>query len=243
MGLDVTERETLQEKLDFQAGHDRLTGLPNRILLPELLAEALERTAGAGEKIAVLALDIDRFSRMNDMYGIRVGDECLRRIAEIISTRMRSMDIIARTGGDEFAIVMTGIKSALSAEQAVRDLTQAFEEPLIVEGYKIQLPINIGVALGPEEGIDALALWRGAESARTQAAAAGSGRAFWFSTELRKSAEEQESNWRLTCARAWTRAACTWCISPSTEPTAPSTAWKLCCAFSIRRSGPSAPRR
>ena len=191
MAVDATEREALQEQLDFQAGHDRLTGLPNRTSLPDLLANALHRATASGEKIAVLALDIDRFKRINDMYGLRVGDECIRRAAAILTSHMRSMDIIARTGGDEFAIVMTGLKSAIGAEQAVRDLTEAFDEPLIIEGYKIHLPINIGVSLGPEEDGDALALWRGAESARAQVGAAGPTRAFWFSPELRKAAEEQ----------------------------------------------------
>jgi diguanylate cyclase (GGDEF)-like protein/PAS domain S-box-containing protein len=191
MAIDTTEREVLQEQLDYQARHDRLTGLPNRTSLPDLLANAWRRAAASGEKIAVLSLDIDRFKRINEMYGHRVGDACIQRVSQILSTRMRSMDIIARTGGDEFAIVMTGLKSAISAEQAVRDLTEAFDEPLLLEGYKIQLPINIGVALGPEEGVDGMALWRGAESARTQVEAAGPGRAFWFSSELRKAAEEQ----------------------------------------------------
>lgn len=191
MGIDTTEREALQEQLDYQAGHDHLTGLPNRMLLPDLLANALECATRLGEKIAVLALDIHRFKRINDMYSLRIGDACIQRVSQILAARMRSMDIIARTGGDEFAIVMTGLKSAISAEQAVRDLTEAFDEPLIIEGYKIHLPINIGVSLGPEQGVDALSLWRSAESARAQVGSAGPGRAFWFSSELRKAAEEQ----------------------------------------------------
>jgi diguanylate cyclase (GGDEF)-like protein/PAS domain S-box-containing protein len=191
MALDVTEREELQQQLDHQAGHDLLTGLPNRMRLPDLLTKAVKHAVESKEKLAVLSIDIDRFKRVNDVYGLRIGDECIERVAELFSSRMRSMDIIARTGGDEFTIVVTGLKSTVTAEQAVHDLLEALAQPLIVQGYKIELPVSIGVAVGPEDGVDALALWGGAERARIEAKAAGGSRAEWFSAELRKAAEEQ----------------------------------------------------
>ncbi|HUD57156.1 MAG TPA: EAL domain-containing protein [Terracidiphilus sp.] len=191
MALDVTEREQLQQQLDHQAGHDRLTGLPNRMLLPDLLAKAVKHAVDSKEKLAVLSLDMDRFKRVNEVYGLRIGDECIERLAGLFASRMRSMDVIARTGGDEFTIVVTGLKSKVTAEQAVHDLMEALAQPLIVQGYKIDLPMSIGVAVGPEDGVDALALWRGAELARAEAKASGGSTAAWFSTELRKAAEEQ----------------------------------------------------
>ncbi len=191
MALDVTEREELQQQLDHQAGHDRLTGLPNRMMLPDLLAKAVKHAVEANEKLAVLSLDMDRFKRINDVYGLRIGDECIERLAGLFASRMRSMDVIARTGGDEFTIVVTGLKSNLTAEQAVHDLTEALAHPLVVQGYKIDLPMSIGVAVGPDDGVDPVALWRGAERARAEAKASGGSTAAWFSSELRKAAEEQ----------------------------------------------------
>jgi diguanylate cyclase (GGDEF)-like protein/PAS domain S-box-containing protein len=191
MALDVTEREALQQQLDHQAGHDRLTGLPNRMLLPDLLVKAVDHAVTSGEKVAILSLDIDRFKRVNEVYGLRIGDEYIERIAGIFTTRLRSMDIIARTGGDEFTIVVTGLKSTVMAEQTLHDLMEVCAHPLLAHGYKIQLPVSIGVAIAPDDGVDALALWRGAERARAEAKAAGGGTAAWFSAELRKATEEQ----------------------------------------------------
>ena len=191
MAIDVTEQEELKHEMDRKAVHDQLTGLPNRILLPDLLAKAVKHAVEAKEKLAVLSIDIDRFKRVNDVYGLRIGDECIERVAELFVSRLRSLDIVARTGGDEFTIVVTGLKSTVTAEQAVHDLLGAIAEPLIIQGYKIELPISIGVAVGPDDGVDALALWGGAERARVEAKAAGGSRAEWFSAELRKAAEEQ----------------------------------------------------
>lgn len=191
MALDVTEREELQQQLDHQAGHDRLTGLPNRMLLPDLLADALEHTVDASETLAVLSLDLDRFKRINDMYGLRIGDAYIERMARTLASRMRTMDIVARTGGDEFTIVVTGLKNTVTAEQEVQDLIRLFDEPVVVQGYKIQTPVSIGVAVGPDDGTDPMALWRGSERACTEAKAAGGNQVVWLSAELKKSAEEQ----------------------------------------------------
>jgi len=191
MAVDVTEREVLQRELDHKAVHDQLTGLPNRALLSEMLEQAVRRTKESREKIAVISLDIDRFKRINDEYGLRIGDACIRRVAEALVVQMRAMDVVARTGGDEFTIVLTGLKTTLTAEWAVRDLIKMFAEPQIVEGYEIQIPVNVGVAIGPDDGDDAQVLWRGAERAREQAKASAPGTAVWFSAELRKAADEQ----------------------------------------------------
>ncbi len=191
MAVDVTEREELQHQLDHQAGLDRLTGLPNRIVLPDLLANAVERTVARGEKLAVVSIDIDRFKRINDVYGLRIGDACIEHIAGILSARMRSMDIVARTGGDEFTIVVTGLKSAATAEQEVSDLLRLFAQPLIIQGYRIQTPVTIGAAVGPDDSADPLALWKGAERARLEAKSEGGNRVLWLSAELKKDAEEQ----------------------------------------------------
>jgi diguanylate cyclase (GGDEF)-like protein/PAS domain S-box-containing protein len=191
MGIDVTEREKLLQQLDYQAGHDRLTGLPNRMLLPDLLAKALQHAADSEEQLAVLSIDLDRFKRINDVYGLRIGDAYIEFLAGILASRMRSMDIVARTGGDEFVIVVTGLKSRRTAEQEVQDLMRLFEQPLFLHGYKIQTSVSIGVAVAPDDGVDPLALWRGAERARIEAQTAGGNQVVWLSAELKRTADEQ----------------------------------------------------
>src|SRR5208337_5112662 len=107
-----------------------LTGLPNRMLFPDLLAGAVNHASKSHEMLAVLSVDIDRFKRVNDVYGLRVGDEGIQRIAAKLTAMLRSMDIVARTGGDEFTIVLSGIKSTVGAEQTVSELMKALSEPL-----------------------------------------------------------------------------------------------------------------
>ncbi len=191
LALDVTEREALQDQLVHQAQHDALTGLSNRMSFEERLTEAVERAAKSEEKLAVLCMDICRFKRINDIYGPRIGDKCIQHVAGILSSHVRSMDIIARTGGDEFAIVLTGIRSAIAAEQTANDLRAVFAAPLFIEGYKIQFCFSVGLAVCPDDGTDTVALWRGAESALRRAQAAGGGQTIWLSPELSKAAEEQ----------------------------------------------------
>jgi diguanylate cyclase (GGDEF)-like protein/PAS domain S-box-containing protein len=192
MAVDSTEREQLEAQLEHQAEHDPLTGLPNRTLFPEVLAETLSHAKQHHEKVAVISLDIDRFKkRVNDVYGLHIGDAYIQRIASELTARMRSMDIVARTGGDEFTLVATGLKSTASADQAVGDVREIFVRPLVVNGYRIELPVSIGVAVGPDDGDEAVALWRGAESARDEAKSSGIGGTVWLSAELRKTAEEQ----------------------------------------------------
>jgi diguanylate cyclase (GGDEF)-like protein/PAS domain S-box-containing protein len=191
LAIDVSEREMLERQLVSQARHDALTGLPNRMLFREQLAEAVRESIKAEEKLAILCIDIRRFKRINDTYGPRIGDECLKHVANILGARVRAMDLIARTGGDEFGMVLTGVKSAASVEQAAIDLREVLTRPLLIEGYKVQLAFSMGLAVCPDDGTDATALWRGAESALRQAQSAGGGQAIWLSPELSSAAERQ----------------------------------------------------
>lgn len=191
MAVDATEREALEQELDRQIHYDQLTGLPNRMSFPDLLARAVQQALPVNEKLAVLSLDFDRFKHLNEMYGLRVADEYIQRVAEVLTTRMRAMDIVARTAGDEFTIVLTGLKSRDTAEQAVRELVEIFHSPLLVQGYKVQRTVSIGGVIAPDNGEDPIAIWRGAENARTQAKIRGGDCAVWLSDELYTATEER----------------------------------------------------
>ncbi len=191
MAVDVSEREALAKKLDEQMRYDQLTGLPNRASLPDILTRTVEQALAAQEKIAVLALDFDGFKNVNEMYGLRVGDGYIQQVAEVLRSRMRATDVIARTAGDEFTVILTGLKSTQTAEHVAHELMTVFREPLLVQGYKVQRPISIGGAIAPDDGSDANALWGGAETARMQAKRQGGGRTVWVSQELFRLAEER----------------------------------------------------
>jgi diguanylate cyclase (GGDEF)-like protein/PAS domain S-box-containing protein len=191
LAIDVTDREVLQQQLVHQTQHDILTGLPNRLLFQEQLTWSVRHTLEAEEKLAVLALDIHRFKRINDTYGPRIGDECIKCIAGMLRSHVRSMDIVARTGADEFAIVLKGFTTANIAEKLAVGLKLLFEQPLLIHGYKIQISFNMGLAVCPGDGTDAVALWRGAERALRQAQIAGGGQIVQLSPELSYTAEEQ----------------------------------------------------
>lgn len=191
MGVDVTEREDLEKQIAYQSQHDFLTGLPNRLLFHERLTEAIGQAAKTQEMLVVLCMDIIRLKGINDTYGIRVGDECVKGVARILEQHARPSDIVARTGSGEFAIVLGGIRSAAAAEQAAIDLRDAFSQPLAIQEHNIQLSFSVGLAICPADGTEAVALWRCAESAQRESRAAGDGQTVWSSQELNRAAGEQ----------------------------------------------------
>lgn len=191
LGIDVSEREELQRQVQHHSRHDALTGLPNRVLFEEQLKGALARAADAREKLAILCLDVDRFRRINDTYGMGLGDECLKQVADILRARAGPMDLVSRTEGNGFALVLTGLRSGFPAEHVLMGLGKTFREPLVVGETKVRLSFSAGLALYPDDGAEAAQLWRSAESALSKARAAGGGLVMWSSSELRIAAEQQ----------------------------------------------------
>jgi diguanylate cyclase (GGDEF)-like protein/PAS domain S-box-containing protein len=162
---DITEREQLHQKLIHQAQHDTLTGLPNRLLLLDRMEQALASAARRGRKAAVICLDVDRFKQINDTYGHAVGDICLKQIAERLKSRLRAEDTVARSGGEEFTIVVGDLVSADDATRVAEDLLSALRKPLAAEEYPIDLSASFGIAMYPDHGLDAASLWRSADAA------------------------------------------------------------------------------
>lgn len=191
VGIDVTEREALTRQLAHQAQHDALTGLPNRVLFQDQLAEVLQQTAKSNEKLAVLCMDVTRLKTINDTFGLRIGDECIKNVAGVLGQHLRGIDdFVARMGGAQFAVALAGLKNVTAAEQVANELREAFAQPLLIQGYKIQISFSMGVTVFPDDGTDATTLWRRAESAQRQSRANG-GDPVWFSPELNRAAEEQ----------------------------------------------------
>lgn len=143
---DVSEVRRARELLQRRAQYDHLTGLPNRSLLVDSLAQMLER-APHPASIAVLFVDIDHFKLINDSYGHEAGDEAIVEVARRISTAVRPSDIVARLGGDEFVVILGSILSDAAALGLLAVITDAVQAPLQVADHTLRLTISTGVAL------------------------------------------------------------------------------------------------
>jgi len=144
------ERATL--KISHLANHDTLTGLPNRRLLFELTAKALESAKRSGGKIGVMFIDLDDFKPINDEYGHAAGDSALVAMAERLRGLVRASDIVARIGGDEFVAVVTNAKSDADIERVARKIIEESAKPLPFTGGSRAVGMSMGVAVYPDDG-------------------------------------------------------------------------------------------
>ncbi len=187
---DVTERQQLHHKLVHQAYHDTLTGLPNRLLLKDRMAQALASAARHGHKAAFICLDLDRFKQINDTYGHHVGDRALQQLAERLRSRLRAVDTVARSGGEEFTVVIGHLSSPEDAERVAQDLLESFRQVFSIEGYNLDLTASMGIAIYPDHSTDADALWRSADVAMYRAKHSGGNQYVLVSNEISSSATE-----------------------------------------------------
>ncbi len=143
---DMTERHHAEVDLGERATHDHLTGLPNRFLLEDRLAQALARLRRGAGSLAVLIVDLDDFKAVNDRFGHLAGDEVLIEAARRIRAALRPSDSAARFGGDEFVLVCESMDRAAAEKLATR-LTAAFREPMLVDGAAVTIGVSVGFAL------------------------------------------------------------------------------------------------
>jgi diguanylate cyclase (GGDEF)-like protein/PAS domain S-box-containing protein len=184
LAIDITEREELYRQLHHRAHHDALTGLPNRVLLDDRITECLARSESDNTKAAVFTIDIDRFKQVNDTYGHPTGDECLKVVATRLRSRVRQIDTIARTGGEEFTIVVGGLSGHESAERVSAGFIDLFHAPIIVPGHEIKMAVSVGGALYPDDGTDAETLRKRSDQALYQAKRTGGSRAVFATADL-----------------------------------------------------------
>jgi diguanylate cyclase (GGDEF)-like protein/PAS domain S-box-containing protein len=162
--VDITERKEASERLLLSARSDPLTGLPNRMLLNERLAAACSSARRRKSKMAILFIDLDGFKEINDTLGHSTGDLLLQSVAARLRLLTRAEDEVARTGGDEFVILLEDPDSVDAAATAQR-IVDAFREPLHVGGRTLSMSLSIGVACFPADGRDGETLLRNADAA------------------------------------------------------------------------------
>jgi diguanylate cyclase (GGDEF)-like protein len=176
--MDITERTRSEAKIAHMARHDALTDLSNRVLLNERLDQALKR-AKRGKKVALHLIDLDRFKGVNDTLGHPAGDKLLQMVADRLRTLVRETDMIARMGGDEFAITQLAIAGPAEAALLAQQVIAAVSDPYDIDGHQAVIGASIGVAMGPGDGRNPEQLIRNADLALYRAKSDGRG-AFCF---------------------------------------------------------------
>jgi diguanylate cyclase (GGDEF)-like protein/PAS domain S-box-containing protein len=184
---DLTGRRRAEEELAHQAVHDALTGLPNRLRVTERLEQALVRSSRTGSEVAVLFIDLDRFKLVNDGRGHAAGDGLLVTVAERLRGVVRSTDVVARFGGDEFVIVCEGRTAALESALVAERITEALREPVVIDGQEVFLSASIGIAVS-DGGGSSDSLLRDADAAMYRAKAKGRARCEFFDATMRTEA-------------------------------------------------------
>ena len=191
---DVTERNELMEKLQHQALHDALTGLPNRVLFLERLRQALARLDRHPSVAAVLFMDIDRFKVVNDKLTHEVGDQVLVALARRLTQIMRPEDTLARFGGDEFAILCEDLADEHQAVAIAKRILRALEEPLVLKERELVVWSSIGVAMATTARARAEHLISDADEAMYRAKESGGGRFEVFGDGMRVRAKRRLEN-------------------------------------------------
>ncbi len=150
----AVERKRMHSRLEYMAQHDQLTDLPNRALFLDRLQKALTRARRGRTRLAVLYLDLDKFKQVNDTHGHTVGDHLLQEVARRLTRCVRESDTIGRIGGDEFIVLLDGIKQPDDAARVTEKILATLSEPYELTGVTLQIIPSIGVAVYPENGED-----------------------------------------------------------------------------------------
>jgi diguanylate cyclase (GGDEF)-like protein/PAS domain S-box-containing protein len=171
--IDITERKTAQEQIEYQAFHDVLTALPNRRLFRDRIGVALAHARRQGRGIAVMFLDLDQFKLVNDTLGHTVGDAMLQTIATRLVGCVRAEDTVARMGGDEFTVLVSETSDRRAAGVVAQKVLETVAQPMIVDGHELFVTTSLGIAMFPDDGVDAETLLKNADRAMYRAKEAG----------------------------------------------------------------------
>ena len=203
-GHDITERIQAQERLQFLAHHDVLTGLPNRSLFLDRLNQALAYARWHNRLVAVLFLDVDRFKNINDTLGHDVGDKLLQAIVQRLTGCLRERDTVARFGGDEFVMVLSDIAASSDVGELAKRILDAMQPAFVVNDITLHATASIGISLFPGDGEEAGSLLSKADTAMYRAKDTGRNNFQFYSSEMSARAFERlamENNLRLALER------------------------------------------
>jgi diguanylate cyclase (GGDEF)-like protein/PAS domain S-box-containing protein len=195
VSTDISERKTLEAELERRASHDPLTGLPNRPAFVDRLEQTLQRTRrrkNSRNKVGVLFMDLDGFKTINDSLGHEAGDRFLVTVAERLKNRLRPEDVLARFGGDEFAVLLEDVANVTEAIQVAQRIAEGLQEPLAVNSHQVSVSTSVGIALGSAHtNDDPEGMLRKADAAMYRAKEQGPGRYAVFDPAMQARAQER----------------------------------------------------
>jgi len=200
---DISQIKAHESELDRAAHYDPLTGVPNRRLLTDRLAQAIARTTRSESSLAVCYLDLDGFKAVNDQFGHATGDILLQGVAAGLKKVLRGEDTLARLGGDEFVLLLSDIGTPAECSQILERVLEAVATPLEIDGHKVQVSASVGVSLYPQDHVDADTLLRHADQAMYLAKESGKNRFHLFDPNSDKKAQLHRQRFeRLSLALA-----------------------------------------
>jgi diguanylate cyclase (GGDEF)-like protein/PAS domain S-box-containing protein len=167
--IDITDRKHAQEQMEYQAYHDSLTQLPNRLLFRDRITIALAHARRNGRASAVMFLDLDQFKLVNDTLGHTVGDRLLQVIGSRLVTCVRAEDTVARMGGDEFTVLLADMHDRRGAAAVAQKVLEAVRHPVMVDEHELYVSTSVGIAIFPDDGEDAETLLKNADRAMYRA--------------------------------------------------------------------------
>lgn len=170
---DISREKRLEDRIDYLDRYDPLTGMPNRRSAVDMLEQAISRARQGNNRLSVLIMDINRFKHVNDLFGPEAGDEVLKRVSERVCAAVRTGDIVARLGNDEFAVVHFDDAQPLDAGSVAEQIRAAVSQTIAVDGHDIVVTATVGIALYPDNGEDAGTLLKNADLALAKAKAQG----------------------------------------------------------------------
>ena len=187
---DISRRKQAEEALLRMANHDALTGLPNRVLLQDRLAQAIVHAQRARSQVGVMFIDLDRFKHVNDSLGHDAGDRMIVEIGRRLSSSLRESDTVARQGGDEFVVVLPDLASPDDAAKVAQKLLDSLFQPLLLGDQEVFPTGSIGIAMYPRDGHDSQTLLKCADSAMYRAKRQGGNHFLFYVADMGQQAYE-----------------------------------------------------
>ena len=191
VGRDVTAQREAEERVQYLATRDALTGLPNRVWFQQLLSVEVKAARRYGRQLAVLVIDLDRFKLINDSLGHGAGDALLREIGARLTRCLRASDVVARLGGDEFVVLLGEVRTRELTTVVVRKLLAALQEPVELGTQSCRISASIGISMFPDDGADEQTLMKHADSAMYVAKEQGKNGYCFFTSEIERRAAER----------------------------------------------------
>jgi len=184
VGKDITDQRNANERIQYLASHDGLTGLPNRVMFGEILNVAIQTARRYQRHFALLFIDLDRFKNINDTFGHDAGDTLLREMGRRLTQTLRSSDVVARLGGDEFVVLLQEVKEQHDITRVARKLLTAVIHPVVLLGQECRVTASIGICRFPQDAQDEQSLMKNADIAMYRAKEEGKNNFKFYSEQL-----------------------------------------------------------